>query len=408
MEYIERVESTIKALRQKKMLILTDDVGRENEADLIFPAELATAEQMNFLIRHTSGIICLALTDTQLARLNLPLMVSTYENNSARGTPFTISIDAKNGITTGVSASDRAKTVLAAIDDTATQQDIVRPGHIFPLKAHSGGVLVRAGHTEGSIDIVRLAGFKSAAVLCEIMNPDGTMTRGNQLKAFAKQHQLPILSIEDLIHYRQYFENLIEEETSATLPTELHGSFKITVIREKFTGSEHLFLTNEKYSTNHPPLVRIHSSCITGDLFTSRRCDCNQQLHFALQQISKEGGVLIYLNQEGRGLGLFNKIKSYALQEQGLDTIEANDLLQLPADNRKYHIAANVLRNMHINHIRLMTNNPAKINGLKNFGIKEIELYAMPIFYNEQNKNYLLAKKNKLNHLINCDFLSAS
>jgi 3,4-dihydroxy 2-butanone 4-phosphate synthase/GTP cyclohydrolase II len=401
--YIERVEAAIKELQQGKLIILTDDPERENEGDLIFPAETITPEIMNFIIRNTSGIVCLPLLESQLKQLDLPLMVPMDENTSQRGTPFTISIDARNNITTGVSAADRVTTIQAAIHSSAKSDDLVKPGHIFPLQARNHGVLERAGHTEGSIDIVQLAGFKPAAVLCEIMNADGTMAHGKQLEIFAETHQLKIVSIDDIISYRLLKENLIEEETSATLPIESLGTFKMTVIKEKITGDEHIILEKET-SSKEPLLVRIHSACVTGDIFRSLRCDCNHQLQYALKLINEEGGMLIYLSQEGRGVGLFNKIKAYALQETGLDTIEANQQLGLPVDSRKYFIAANILRNKNIQSIRLLTNNPSKVNDLKKYGLANIEMKETPVFCHDQNKQYLKTKKQKLNHSISHDF----
>jgi 3,4-dihydroxy 2-butanone 4-phosphate synthase/GTP cyclohydrolase II len=402
--YIDRVEAAITALQQGKLVILTDAPERENEGDLIFPAETITPDIMNFIIRHSSGIVCLSLLEEQLKQLELPFMVPADENTSQRGTPFTISIDAKEGVTTGVSAADRVKTVQVAINSSAQPSDLVKPGHLFPLKAKPQGVLQRAGHTEGAIDIVKLAGFKPAAVLCEIMNADGSMTRGQQLEAFAKENQLVMLSIEDIISYRLAKENLIDEEVSATLPIESLGTFKMTVIKDKVEGDEHIILENPKVISQEPLLVRIHSACVTGDIFGSMRCDCNRQLRHSLELINQEGGILIYLNQEGRGVGLFNKIKAYALQETGLDTVEANQRLGLPVDSRQYHIAANVLRNRKIKSIRLLTNNPAKVNDLKKYGLDDVKIALMPVFCHEHNKGYLKTKKQKLNHQIDHDF----
>lgn len=402
--HIERVEAGLNDLRQGKMVILTDHPGRENEGDLIFAAEKTTLEMINFMIRYCSGIICLSLTESKLKHLGLSMMVPKQENTSKCGTPFTVSVEAKVGVTTGVSASDRAHTILSVVDKKATADDIVKPGHIFPLQAREGGVLERAGHTEGSIDLVRLAGFEPAAVLCEVMNEDGTMARGANLVKFAKHHGIKILSIEDIIDYRKSHENLIEDQISSQLPTS-YGTFKITVIKEKFRNNEHIILMKENQDKKLPSLVRVHSSCVTGDLFGSKRCDCNQQLHYFLQRMGSEGGILIYLNQEGRGIGLFNKIRAYALQEQGFDTIEANNELGYPGDVRNYYIAANVLRNYEIKHIRLATNNPAKMNDLKKYGIPLVEQESIPVFCNEYNKNYLYTKKTKLNHIINDDLL---
>jgi 3,4-dihydroxy 2-butanone 4-phosphate synthase/GTP cyclohydrolase II len=400
----ERVKTAIQDLREGKMIILTDHPDRENEGDLITAAETITTEQMNFIIRHSSGIVCLTLTPEHVKKLNLPPMVTMDNNTSCYHTPFTISIDAKSDVTTGVSAADRIKTIQVAINEATLPEDLVKPGHIFPLQAKKGGILERQGHTEGSIDLVKLANLKPAAVLSEIMNPDGTMTRGEELIAFAEKHQLSMLSIEDLMVYRLSHENIIEEEVSAKFPLEKYGSFKFTVIKEKFNGTEHIVLSRPTKNAN-PPLIRIHSACTTGDLFASNRCDCHKQFHYALQSISEEGGILIYLSQEGRGIGLFNKIKAYALQEQGLDTVEANERLGLPVDSRKYYIAANILRNQGLHHVRLLTNNPRKINDLKKYGIMEVDRVPMPSFHNEHNQHYLATKKMKLNHTINFDFL---
>lgn len=401
---IKRVEAAIKDLRAKKMIILIDHPDRENEGDLIYPAEIINPETINFMIRHCSGIICLPLTMPQLKKLGLIHMVPPHENTSRCGTPFTISIEAREGVTTGVSANDRTTTILTAVNTNVTQYDIVKPGHVFPLFAKEGGVLERQGHTEGAIDIVKLAGYRPAAVLCEIMNPDGTMAKGRKLLDFAKKHKLKILSIDDIIQYRRTKENLITDEISSELPIELYGNFNITIIKEKIRGEEHIILTKKINNGKKPTLVRIHSSCVTGDLFGSQRCDCNKQLDYSLARISKEGGILIYLNQEGRGIGLFNKIKSYALQEKGLDTVEANLQLGLPVDSREYYIAANILKNRNISNIRLLTNNPHKIDGLNKYGIDNVAMETMPIFCNGQNKHYLKIKKEKLQHKINFDF----
>ncbi len=404
--YIERVESALTDLKNGKMIILTDSPDRENEGDLIFPAEMATTEKINFMIRHCSGIICLSLDEYFIKKMKLQPMVHPHQNTSSRGTPFTVSIEAKQGVTTGVSANDRAQTILTVLQEESTSDDIVQPGHIFPLHAKTHGVLERAGHTEGAVDLVRLAGFKPAAVLCEIMNSDGSMTKGNELIEFADKNHLRILTIEDLIQYRLRHENLIEEEVSAKLPIHSQGVFDITVVREKISKDEHIILTKKTTLSVLPTLVRIHSCCITGDLFGSERCDCNQQLNYSLKKIGEEGGILIYLNQEGRGIGLFNKIKAYALQENGFDTIEANQQLGMPVDARDYFIAATILRNRGMNHIRLLTNNPDKINSLKKYGIENVELEKMPVSYNPHNQKYLQVKKTRLNHFINDDVLS--
>lgn len=395
-----RVEAALRALRAGKMVLLTDHPDRENEGDLIYPAEVVTPEIINFMIRHCSGIICLSITRAQANQLGLEDMVPPSANNSQRGTPFMVSIEAKHGITTGVSAADRAATILTAVKANATAADIVKPGHIFPLCAKEGGVLQRQGHTEGAIDLVQLAGFKPAAVLCEVMNPDGSMAKGEQLIQFAATHDLPLLSIDDLITYRLSHDNLITETVSAQLQLEQHGEFKITIFKDRYSTQEHIVLSKPPLDPQAPQLVRIHSSCITGDLFGSMRCDCKKQLDYTLAKISQEGGLLIYLQQEGRGIGLFNKIKAYALQEKGLDTVEANQQLGLPIDGRDYSIAANILRYLHISQIRLLTNNPAKVAALEKYGLTQINMVNLPIFCTEKNKHYLQVKKEKLNHFM--------
>jgi len=398
--YIDRVKQGIQALNDGKMIILVDHPDRENEGDVIVAAEKVTPEIVNFMLRHGSGIVCLSMVESQVKRLGLTNMVSPHDNSSSRGTPFLVSIEAKEGVTTGVSAADRAVTILTAMKDDAIEQDLVKPGHVFPLLAREGGVLERSGHTEGSVDLMKIANLKPAAVICELMNTDGTMTRGSQLIQFAKEHDLPVLSIDDIISYRMATEDLIAEQVTAQLPLDQYGQFDMTVIKEKYTGMEHVVLFKQPIDTKKPVLVRLHSSCMTGDLFGSKRCDCNQQLNYALKRIGEEGGVLFYLNQEGRGIGLLNKIKAYALQEQGLDTIEANQKLGVPVDSRKYNIAANVLRNWGIDHIRLLTNNPAKLQDLYVHGITQVEREPIPVFCNEHNRDYLQAKKDKLNHLM--------
>lgn len=402
----ERMSAAITDLQQGKPVILLDDLERENEGDLIFPAEIITPEIINFMITYGSGIICMPITMAHADRLGLSYMVAPHEKRGAPFTPsFTTSIEAKQGVTTGVSAKDRAHTILTAVSEAASATDIVTPGHIFPIIAKDGGVFSRTGHTEGSIDLVRIAGFKPAAVLCEVMNPDGTMASGASLQAFARQHHITMLTIADVIDYRLSHENLIAEEAHAQLPMAQYGSFTISVIKEKFTQHEHIVLeknvSEEPIASLQPVLVRIHSACMTGDLFGSLRCDCHEQLQYSLNRISEEGGLLIYLNQEGRGIGLFNKIKAYSLQEQGFDTVEANLKLGLPSDSRQYYIAANVLRNRKISHIRLLTNNPHKVYDLEKFGLLNVMQEAMPIFCHERNQNYLRVKQTKLQHMIN-------
>lgn len=395
---INRVKAALTALQQGKMVILTDDVSRENEGDLIIAAEMITPEIMNFIIRHTSGIVCLSMTESRARELALPFMVLPKKNESIRGTPFTVSIDARHGITTGVSAYDRVKTILQTVDDQTTPADLVRPGHIFPLIAKEGGVLERQGHTEGALDLVHLAGFKPLAVLCEIMNSDGTMASGKDLTAFANDHQLTMLAIDDILHYRLMHDDFIEDTAKATLPLEKYGEFKVFAMRDRLSKEEHMVLYKEPASEDEPLLVRVHSSCATGDIFASMRCDCHESLHYALERMAKEGGALIYLNQEGRGIGLVNKIKAYALQEQGLDTVQANEALGLPVDARSYYFAAHMLRQLKVKAIRLLTNNPKKIEEIQMFIDQKVTQETMPSFCNEYNAQYLETKRVKLQH----------
>lgn len=396
----QTIKTAIRDLQQGKLLILTDHPERENEGDLIIAAQSITTEIMNFIIRNTSGIVCISLGTEFIKKFQLPLMVPAHENTSLRGTPFTISIDAQQGISTGVSAADRVTTINTLLSEQASAMNIVRPGHIFPLQACSGGVLERPGHTEGALDLMKLAGLKPAAVLCELMNKNGSMMRGKKLLQFARKHNIGLLSIEEIIAYRLQHESMITEHAATTLPLDSYGTFKLTVIKEKFSTLEHMVLTKKPPSAQKPLLVRIHSSCTTGDLFSSKRCDCHKQLHHALQRISKEGGMLIYLNQEGRGIGLFNKIKAYALQENGYDTVEANKELGLPVDARQYYIAADILKFFDVSAIRLLTSNPQKIQDLKKSGIKKVVMEPMPVFTDKFNQQYLTTKIRKMNHAL--------
>lgn len=402
----KRVELAIAEFKKGKMIIVTDDPGRENEGDLIIPAELITPAHMNFMIRHGSGIVCISMSETLLDKMQLPLMVPADKNNSVAGTPFTVSVDAKVGISTGVSATDRVKTVQAIIADNATADDLVMPGHMFPLRAKPDGVFVRQGHTEGSVDLANIGGYKSAAVICEIMDTDGEMLRGEALSAFAKEHDLLMITIDDIITYRLANEYMIDEEVSTKIKLQQYGEFDLTVVREKITGHEHIILEKPSVNLDTSTLLRIHSSCATGDIFTSQHCDCHKQLHHSLTKISEQGGMLIYLKQEGRGIGLLNKIKSYALQSEGFDTVQANEELGLPADARKYFIAANILHHKKIHSVRLLTNNPTKMTDLIKYGIQDVQREAMPIFANVYNKKYLNTKREKLNHLFTEDCLN--
>lgn len=397
------VERALEQLKNGRMIILVDDEDRENEGDLVLAAEFATAENINFLARHARGLICLTLEGKRVDELRLPAMAPI--NRANRSTAFTISIEAREGITTGISAADRATTIRTAVDPLKGANDIVSPGHIFPLRAADGGVLVRAGHTEGSVDLCRMAGLRPAAVICEIMNEDGTMARMPDLEAFAAEHQLPILTIKDLIEYRIARESLIEEVAVTKLPTLYGGKhdFHLHAFRSRTDGSEHIAMVstkNGKLGEDGPPLVRVHSECLTGDALGSLRCDCGPQLQAALKQISESGnGVLVYMRQhEGRGIGLVNKIKAYALQDQGLDTVEANRHLGFPADLRHYGMGAQILRHLGVSEMRLLTNNPRKVVSLEGFGLKIAEQLPIEMESNPANLAYLTAKRDKLGH----------
>lgn len=397
----KRVQQAITDLKQGKMIIVIDDPTRENEGDLIMLSEHVTEQNMNFMIRHCSGIVCVTISQKTAERLHLQPMVMPHQNTSSRGTPFTVSVDAKDGITTGVSAADRTLTVNIMNNPNAKPTDLVQPGHLFPLIAQENGILSRQGHTEAAFDLAKIAtdNRSEQAILCELMNEDGSMMRGDALKQFADKHQLTLISISELIQYRRLHENHIEEIAKTTLPLETYGIFDCRVFKEIDTGEEHLVLSHPTVN-DHTPLVRIHSSCMTGDIFNSLRCDCHQQLHYSLLKISQEGGMIIYMSQEGRGIGLGNKIKAYMLQNEGKDTVEANLNLGLPADAREYHMAANILKHDGVTHIRLLTNNPAKVQGLLDYGIPQVKREAMPIFTTIHNQHYLETKRSRLNHHI--------
>ncbi len=381
------------------MVILVDDEDRENEGDLMIAAEKITPEGINFMAKYGRGLICLSLTPERVEELKLPMMVS--ENRSRFQTAFTISIEARRGVTTGISAADRATTVLTAIDDQTKPEDVISPGHIFPLRAREGGVLVRSGQTEGSVDLARLAGLKAAAVICEVMNEDGTMARMPDLVIFAKRHNLKIVTIADIIKYRMRNESLVRRCATVTLPTEYGGTFKAIAYGNDIDSSHHVALVKGEIHPEDEVLVRVHSQCLTGDVFGSKRCDCGDQLHKAMAMVNEEGkGVILYMNQEGRGIGLLNKLRAYSLQEGGKDTVEANEELGFKADLRDYGIGAQILVDLGVRKIRLMTNNPRKIIGLEGYGIRVVDRIPIEMQPNTENLDYLKTKKKKLGHLL--------
>lgn len=397
-------EELIADLKTGKMVVLVDDEDRENEGDLVMAADFITPDAINFMATEARGLICLSLTEQQVAKLGLPMMVREDQNSSPNKTAFTVSIEAAQGVSTGISAADRARTIQVASHPKVTPKEITTPGHIFPIRAVDGGVLKRAGHTEGSVDLCRLAGLNPAAVICEVMNADGTMARVDDLKVFAKKHQLKIGSIVDLIQYRLQKESLVEEVADAKLPIETGDGFHIRAFKSLVDGSEHLLLQLGEIADGKPCLVRVHSECMTGDVFGSRRCDCGPQLRQALKRISEEGrGAILYLRQEGRGIGLVNKIKAYHLQDQGLDTVQANVHLGFPPDARNYGVGAQILRAAGLTQIRLLTNNPSKRVGLKGYGIEVVERVPIEVPANSENRGYLKVKKDKMGHLLNFD-----
>lgn len=403
MEYkLNTIEEAIEEFRQGKIIIIVDDEDRENEGDFITAAETITPEKVNFMAKHGRGLICAPISAGLCDKLNLEMMVA--KNTSTHETQFTVSVDLLgHGCTTGISASDRAKTIKALSSDSTKPEDLGRPGHIFPLRAKDGGVLRRAGHTEATIDMARLAGLKPVGALVEIMNEDGTMARLMDLYEIRDRFKLKMISIKDLIAYRIKNESLIEKEETVDLPTEW-GIFKLTLYREITSGQLHMALTKGTWKKGEPILVRVHSSCMTGDIFGSCRCDCGTQLHKAMQMVEKEGkGVIIYMNQEGRGIGLANKLKSYHLQEIGYDTIEANVKLGFKPDERDYGIGAQILRDLGATKIRLITNNPKKKSGLTGYGIEIIDNIPIVIKPNKYNKTYLKTKQDKMGHILNIE-----
>jgi len=396
---LHTIESAIEDIRNGKMVIVVDDEDRENEGDFIIAARYTTPEVINFMSKEGRGLICVALTDERCQELKLEPMVSS--NTSLHETAFTISVDLTGpGTGTGISAHDRAKTIQALVNRETKPEELARPGHIFPLRAKPGGVLRRSGHTEATIDLARLAGLEPAGVLVEIMNEDGSMARLPQLEILAQKFGVKIISIKDLIEYRLKIDSLIEEIVRVEMPT-AYGHFKLIAFREKETKQEHLALIKGTWEKDEPVLVRVHSSCFTGDILGSLRCDCGDQLHSAMQMVEKEGkGVVLYMNQEGRGIGLFNKLKAYKLQEEGMDTVEANLHLGLPMDARDYGVGAQILRTLNVTKLKLISNNPKKRAGLLGYGLEIVETVPVRITPNQYNQKYLETKRDKLGHEI--------
>lgn len=397
---ISSIEEVIEDIRAGKMIILVDDEDRENEGDLCMAAEAVTPEAINFMARYGRGLICLTLSPDLVEKLQLPMMVT--DNQSPYGTGFTISIEARTGVSTGISAADRARTIQAAVAPDAKPQDLISPGHIFPLRARAGGVLVRLGQTEGSVDLARLAGCQTAGVICEIMNDDGTMSRMPDLEKFAAEHNLKIATIADLVAYRLRADVLVHRAAEARVPTDHAGEFKAVIYTNDVDKLEHLALVKGEIEPDKKVLVRVHSECLTGDVFGSARCDCGDQLFAAMRMIDQEGcGVLLYMRQEGRGIGLVNKLKAYHLQDsEGLDTVEANLHLGFKADLRDYGIGAQILRDLGVRKMSLLTNNPKKIIGLEGYGIEVLERLPIEMPANQENRNYLLCKRDRMGHLL--------
>jgi len=390
------IDEAVTAIQAGSMLIVVDDEDRENEGDLTMAASKVTPSAVNFMARHGRGLICLAMVPERLDHLEIPLEVT--DNSSRRDTAMCVSIDARDGTTTGISAADRAATVRVALAPDAKPRDLTRPGHVFPLRARSGGVLVRSGHTEAAVDLARIAGLEPAGVICEIMNEDGTMARVPELTKFGKKHGLPMITIADLIQYRMRTERLVKRAASAALPTE-HGAFRIYAYQSQLDDLTHVALVRGEIGDGKDVLVRVHSKCLTGDVFHSARCDCGPQLDAAMTAVAKEGrGVLLYLNQEGRGIGLANKIRAYELQDQGLDTVEANERLGFKPDQRDYGIGAQILSDLGVRTMRLLTNNPRKFVGLQGYGLAVSEAVPLEIPANDSTRRYLKAKKDKLGH----------
>jgi 3,4-dihydroxy 2-butanone 4-phosphate synthase/GTP cyclohydrolase II len=396
---LDRIEDALEDIRQGKIIIVADDEDRENEGDMICASEAITPELVNFMIKEARGLMCVSLTDERCQALGLEMMVN--QNTTSHETPFTVSVDLLgNGCTTGISASDRSKTIQALVDPNTQPADLGRPGHIFPLKSRTEGVLRRTGHTEASMDFARLAGFQPSGVLIEVLNEDGSMARLPDLRKLADKHNLKLVTIKDLIEYRLAKESLIKREIGVNMPTEW-GSFELVAFKQINTGDTHLALIKGSWEENEPVMVRVHSSCVTGDIFGSCRCDCGEQLHAAMEMVEKEGkGVILYMFQEGRGIGLINKLKAYKLQEQGRDTVEANLELGFAMDERDYGVGAQILRDLGVQKIRLISNNPKKRAGLMGYGLEIVDSIAIEIPANPHNKKYLETKRDKMGHAI--------
>jgi 3,4-dihydroxy 2-butanone 4-phosphate synthase/GTP cyclohydrolase II len=396
---LDRIEDALEDIRQGKIIIVADDEDRENEGDMICASEAITPELVNFMIKEARGLMCVSLTDERCQALGLEMMVN--QNTTSHETPFTVSVDLLgNGCTTGISASDRSKTIQALVDPSTQPTDLGRPGHIFPLKSRTEGVLRRTGHTEASMDFARLAGFQPSGVLIEVLNEDGSMARLPDLRKLADKHDLKLVTIKDLIEYRLAKESLIKREIGVNMPTEW-GSFELVAFKQINTGDTHLALIKGSWEENEPVMVRVHSSCVTGDIFGSCRCDCGEQLHAAMEMVEKEGkGVILYMFQEGRGIGLINKLKAYKLQEQGRDTVEANLELGFAMDERDYGVGAQILRDLGVHKIRLISNNPKKRAGLMGYGLEIVDSIAIEIPANPHNKKYLETKRDKMGHAI--------
>jgi len=395
------IAEAIEEIKAGRFVIIVDDDDRENEGDLVIAGEKVTPEAINFMAKHARGLICLPIVGQRLDELGIPMMVR--DNTSKHETAFTVSIEAKHEVTTGISAYDRAATIKAVLDPETKPEDIARPGHTFPLRAREGGVMVRAGHTEAAVDLARLAGLYPAGVICEVMNEDGTMARLPELEVMAEQHGLKIVSVADLISYRRRHEKLVKRMAQASLPTK-YGDFTLITYKSIIDPDEHVALVKGEISEEEPVLVRVHSECLTGDTFGSLRCDCGEQVDLAMEAIAGEGrGVFLYMRQEGRGIGLHNKIAAYALQDQGLDTVEANESLGFPADLRDYGIGAQILVDLGLHNIRLLTNNPKKVVGLEGYGLKVVETVPIIARPNPVNIHYLETKRYKMGHLLEID-----